>query len=338
MFIFSSLFLRFPFPWLLLQKMEKLRTAVLGPTESLLSSRLDYEEAARKAHRVNAAVLALGAALNEPRPATQEVAALKVAGEGDRVIGAAIALLPAQVHGTKGVPSLSNLQLRFSSVLHAARVASLTPEGTGVIGQAVGSAAAKLVVPATSALLPSSNSSSSSSSASSSSSSVSASSPVASPSTAPNTAAAMERSVTSMVAPFFSTAKDGVASLYSKLLGSSAGQEARAAAAGPAKELQDTAAAVKEAVRGATGKVKEVAAVAKERTQEVRSFNETLERVESMVQKGDLDGAVKILESLEGSPAEVAREWVEHARLRIATDRAASVARSRAVVLTAAMY
>jgi Mitochondrial inner membrane protein len=326
--------------------MERLREAVIGPTEALLASRLDYEDSARKAHRVNAAVLALTGALNEPRPATQEIAALKVAGEGDKVIGAALALLPPQVHGTKGVPTLSSLQLRFHHVLHAARVASLTPEGTGVIGQAVGTAAAKLVVPSSHALTSGGNAPSSSSSAASGTVVVSPSSAAApvvkpSPSTSPATAAAMERSLTGMIAPFFSTAKDGVSSLYSKLVGSSPSPSGSASSspidAAP-KELKETVAAVGEVVHKATGKVKEVAAVAKERTQEVRTFNETMEKADALVQKGDLDAAVKILEALEGSPAEVARDWVEQARLRIATDRAASVARSRAIVLTASMY
>jgi len=308
------------------QTVEALRTKAVAATAGLLQRRLEYEAAARRAHRVNASAMALLVALEGGRPATQEVAALRVAGEGDRVIEAALrSYLPAEAHSPRGVPTLGHLQLRFGSVLHAVRVAALTPEGKGVLGQAVGTAAARLVVPGADFPLRVVEGSAASSAAAPAQPVIEA---------APSTAAAKGRSLTTVVGPYIADFTGGVQSLWHTLTGSEAPGAAAPAAAeadSPLKPLVEGAAKAKEAVI-------DLASAAQEKTADIRHLNTLFDAAEAAVVAGDLDSAVLLLSRLPGFPGEAARDWVEQARLRIATDRATAVVRARAALLADSMY
>jgi len=85
-------------------------------------------------------------ALQRARPSTSELAGLQVAADGDAVILKALSMLPKEVHSTRGVASTNALQVRFMTASKAARTAALTPEGTGMLGQALGAATSRLVV------------------------------------------------------------------------------------------------------------------------------------------------------------------------------------------------
>jgi hypothetical protein len=312
---------------------EALRTKAVAATAGLLQRRLEYEAAARRAHRVNASAMALLIALEGGRPATQEVAALRVAGEGDRVIEAALrAYLPAEAHSPRGVPTLGHLQLRFGSVLHAVRVAALTPEGKGVLGQAVGTAAARLVVPGADSPLRVVDGSAVSSAAAPAQPVIEA---------APSTAAAQGRSLTTVVGPYLADFKEGVQSLWHTITGSepaAAGSGAPSAAAAAAAEAGSPLKPLVEGAAKAKGAVIDLASAAQEKTADIRHLNTLFDAAEAAVVAGDLDSAVLLLSRLPGFPGEAARDWVEQARLRIATDRATAVVRARAALLADSMY
>ena len=131
-----------------LKELEAMR-ARLAAVDALLATRAVYDHDAAAAHRTTLASLALIDALGKPVPASHEVAALLVAAEGrDPVVTWALASLPSQsVHAAKGVPTLHGLQTRFAAVQKAARRAALTPESSGILGQAVGAATSMLVIP-----------------------------------------------------------------------------------------------------------------------------------------------------------------------------------------------
>lgn len=139
--------------------------ARVAAVDALLASRGEYESASRRVHRVATAVAALNAALGgvtalsaspagRTGPATQEVAALTVASDGDAVMAKAAALLPPAVHTAGGVPTLHALQRRFDGVAKAGRRAALTPENSGVLGSAVGSVTSALLLPSGRASAP----------------------------------------------------------------------------------------------------------------------------------------------------------------------------------------
>jgi hypothetical protein len=312
---------------------EALRTKAVAATAGLLQRRLEYEAAARRAHRINASALALLVALEGGRPATQEVAALRVAGEGDRVIEAALrSYLPAEAHSPRGVPTLGHLQLRFGSVLHAVRVAALTPEGKGVLGQAVGTAAARLVVPGADSPLRVVEGGAASSAAAPAQPVIEA---------APSTAAAKGRSLTTVVGPYLADLAGGVQSLWRTVTGSEptpAGSGAPGAAAATAPEADSPLKPLVEGAAKAKGAVIDLASAAQEKTADIRHLNTLFDAAEAAVVAGDLDSAVLLLSRLPGFPGEAARDWVEQARLRIATDRATAVVRARAALLADSMY
>jgi hypothetical protein len=127
-----------------LQEITALHTRVAA-TNDLLQERKVYEKAAWSASRLHLAVLACEAALQRGSPATSEIAALQVAGDSDAAILKAIAQFPQAAQSAKGVSSLAAIQSRYVHVSKAARAAALTPEGAGIIGQAVGAATSVLL-------------------------------------------------------------------------------------------------------------------------------------------------------------------------------------------------
>jgi len=288
----------------------------VGGTEAFLASRVGYEAAARKVHRTAAAVLALEAALQRPAPATQEIAALSVAAEGDAVIQRAVSMLPPQAHAAAGVATVAALQMRYLAASRAARVAALTPEGTGIIGQAVGAAAAKLMVPASPVLAGGLSSGGSGAAA------------------APLPLTSEERSSSAFLGPLLSSAAASAVTAYVSIFGG--------AGAGTASSLAAQAGGVQAQLHDGAGKaveaVKELAAVAEDRNAAVNRVNSIFARADAAVAAGDLQAAVDALGGLSGYPLEAVRDWADAARVRVATDRAAAIARARAALLTAAMY
>ena len=133
-----------------LARVDALKAEVAG-TDSMLAARSEFERASRRAHQVAVAVDALRAALERPAPATQEVAALIVAGGNDPVLEAAVSLLPPCVHDPLGPPSRARLLAAFPHVASDGRRAAFTPPGLGRVGDVIGLAGASIFLPLDSA-------------------------------------------------------------------------------------------------------------------------------------------------------------------------------------------
>ena len=124
--------------------------ARLEAVDTFLAARSAYDEDSHREHKATLALLALLTALEKAGPASQEIAALGVALQGrDPLVSHALAMLPSEaVHSAQGVPTLHALQTRYAAVQKAARRAALTPESSGILGQAIGAATSMLVIPA----------------------------------------------------------------------------------------------------------------------------------------------------------------------------------------------
>jgi len=119
----------------------------LDMLESRLEVSRNYESGSRKAHRVSAAALALANKLEVGEGAAVEIAALKGAAGEEGVIASAVTMIPARAnHG--GVPTVSELQVKFDESYDVGREAAMVPEGrAGLEGQLLGKLFAKLSVP-----------------------------------------------------------------------------------------------------------------------------------------------------------------------------------------------
>lgn len=101
--------------------------------EAVFETDTDYEHVSWKVHRVSAALLAFELALQSSQPLRREIAALQHVTKGDPVLDAVLAGLPPAA--SEGVPTPSELQVRFPMVQKAAREAAFVPESSpGMVG------------------------------------------------------------------------------------------------------------------------------------------------------------------------------------------------------------
>jgi hypothetical protein len=115
----------------------KVLTEKLAQLESALEASQSRKEGSDKAHRLSAAALALSEKLETSQNAESELNALKAAAGKDGVIATALSTIPDSVKS--GVPTLSELQMRFNTVFKKARQAALVPAGRqGLEGQLAG--------------------------------------------------------------------------------------------------------------------------------------------------------------------------------------------------------
>jgi len=302
-----------PFPTL--QELGKLRSRV-DAAASLLAERSAYERAAHRQHRLALTTMALAAALERPAPATYQVAAVKVAGEGDAVVGKALSLLPADVHSVRGVPTLASLQTRYWKVADAIRVAAVVPEGTGAVGQVLGTATNALLIEGPTRSMDSYVDAAAVARAKAAAGVVER--PPAPPSPAPLTVAL----------------NSGVQAAWSTVAGWFGANVA------PSVPNTDdiVPAEVKQTVQKAVATAADLRATTRELTTDIERVHAIVEHASAAVATGDLAAAITHLSQVGGSGGEAARDWIRAARLRIATDDAASLLRARAAVLTAALY
>ena len=119
----------------------------LDMLESRLEVSRNYESGSRKAHRVSAAALALANKLEVGEGAAVEIAALKGAAGEEGVIASAVTMIPTRAN-YGGVPTVSELQVKFDESYGVGREAAMVPEGrAGLEGQLLGKLFAKLSVP-----------------------------------------------------------------------------------------------------------------------------------------------------------------------------------------------
>ena len=108
-----------------MKELDKLKAQVEALDE-VFKTDTDYEHLSWKVHKVSAALLAFELALQTSLPLKKELSALKNVTKGDPVLDAVLSSLPPVV--VDGVPTLSELQVRFPVVQAAAReAASATP-------------------------------------------------------------------------------------------------------------------------------------------------------------------------------------------------------------------
>lgn len=298
------------------QELRKLQVRV-GAVDEALKARGSYESAAQRLTRIALCTQALLLALNRPEPATQEVAALRVAAGDDPVVTRALAKLPAEVHSARGVPTMANLQTRFWVVAEAARVAAVVPEGTGAVGQAFGAATSALLIDKRPRSMDEYLSSPSATTAAAK---------------APAPAAAAE---THAEAPVLASA---ITSTWRAVVGAVSSLLPGSAAPGGSAPSSPLPAEVSQTAKQAVATVKELTDSAKELSSDISRTRTVVDTAAAQVAAGDLTAAIGTLHELGGSAGDVVSDWVAAARLRVAADQAAAIARTRAVLLTAALY
>lgn len=111
-----------------------------------LESRARYEQQARRVHRLQMAAAALWDGLERGKSLADEVAALRAASSGDRVVGAALDALPEAAFDRSGMPTRLSLHRRFDAAVDEARKAAMVPEEGGLLGHAMGSFFSRLLV------------------------------------------------------------------------------------------------------------------------------------------------------------------------------------------------
>jgi hypothetical protein len=115
----------------------KVLTEKMSQLEGALEASQSRKEGSDKAHRLSAAALALSEKLETSQNAESELNALRAAAGKDGVIATALSTIPESVRS--GVPTLSELQMRFNTVFKKARQAALVPAGRqGLEGQLAG--------------------------------------------------------------------------------------------------------------------------------------------------------------------------------------------------------
>ena len=338
-----------------LQRLQSLSTRVGALTE-LLQGRNDYELAAGRAARLTLSVAALADALQRRASATQEVAAVRAAaGEDCVIIQRALALLPPSAHSEAGTPRVIELQVAFRAVSEAGRRAP--PPGSGLLGRALSLAGATLVLPAQKGAAEAG--------ALVSDGAARVGAAVRGGSLAVKSAVAEENAPHPALAPVFRAAgglwealERGVAAAAGSALGAVEGAWGAASsavrgavatspppsAAAPASGSESSpspAAAVIPAELAATAQAKLAAGRAVFDVTEVRlrAAATLFDAAEAAVRKGDLGGAVELLQELQDQEGQGGtRAWVTAAKQRLAADRAVRLVRARADLEVAALY
>lgn len=305
---------------LFLQTITGLRARV-GALNELLDNRQAYERASTRVHRIELAALALVSALERTQPATQEVAALRVAGAGDPVIEKAVALLPSEAHTTRGIPPVSELQVRYAlGVAKAARIAAFTPTEGGMAGQIVGEAAARLPKSLRSILAEATGEDHAEEAAE------------------VETAAAAAAPASGPASPFSRIIGPIAQSEVAKSIKESIRGDSGLKVAVTPPAIVEKALAKREAAKANVTAIRASRAEARSEHQRV---TDALDYVEELVASGELEEALAFLSqltSVSGFVRESVTDWVKDAELRVAADRATRLAVARAAVLAAALY
>ena len=127
-----------------MEELDKLKAQVEALDE-VFKSDTDYEHLSWKVHKVSAALLAFELALQTSLPLQKELSVLKKVTKDDPVLDAVLSTLPPAVD--EGVPTLSELQVRFPTVQAAAREAAFVPESSpGMLGHLFGSVLAAVTI------------------------------------------------------------------------------------------------------------------------------------------------------------------------------------------------
>ena len=127
-----------------MEELDKLKAQVEALDE-VFKTDTDYEHLSWKVHKVSAALLAFELALQASLPLQKELSALKNVTKDDPVLDAVLSTLPPAVDD--GVPTLSELQVRFPTVQAAAREAAFVPESSpGMLGHLFGSVLAAVTI------------------------------------------------------------------------------------------------------------------------------------------------------------------------------------------------
>lgn len=127
-----------------LEELERLKAEVAA-LDRVFQTDTDYEHASYKVHRVSAAIMAFELGLLSSNPLKRELAALRHVTQGDAVLEPLLGSLPATVE--QGVPTLSELQVRFPTVQSAAREAAFVPESSpGMAGHMFATALAAVTI------------------------------------------------------------------------------------------------------------------------------------------------------------------------------------------------
>jgi hypothetical protein len=127
-----------------MEELDKLKAQVEALDE-VFKADTDYEHLSWNVHKVSAALLAFELALQTSLPLKKELSALKNVTKGDPVLDAVLSSLPPAVDD--GVPTLSELQVRFPVVQAAAREAAFVPASSpGMLGHMFGSVLAAITI------------------------------------------------------------------------------------------------------------------------------------------------------------------------------------------------
>lgn len=112
--------------------------AQMRELERTLADRTTYEAVSHKVHKLQLATMGIWAGMDKGEPLTEEMEALRVAGEGDEVVQLAVQSMPVPMQLT-GVASLRQLDGLFHDAISSARSAAMVPEDTsGPLGHALG--------------------------------------------------------------------------------------------------------------------------------------------------------------------------------------------------------
>lgn len=304
--------------------------------DDLLSSRNAYEKVASRTVRFALSVAALAKAVDTRFCATQPEAAVRVAaGADDALVAKAISMLPAAVYARDGVPTLTDLHMRFASVSTAGRRAA---GGTGVLGQALGIAGSTIVLPAQNALdavkcgffdgLQT----------------------IEDGAAAVGAAAVNAAAPYPFLAPVVSAVSSGLASASTAI-----GDVTKQVKEAISKTIEGAWGAIStpapaEALPLLTGSAADLAAEAKKKisagreafeisSQEVHRTAAIFDAAEAALAVGNLARAVEVLAVLRGTPAEAAVvDWLKVAEQRIAADRAVRLLCAKSNLMHASLY
>lgn len=147
-----------------------------------------------------------------------------------------------------------------------------------------------------------------------------------------------QSSSSTIVRPALQRAADAIKAAFSSLGAGDATKPAADAVAASTEKVQDSMKPIMDGAERVVTRAKELAAAAEEHSMDVARVSTLFERAGAAVDAGDLRTAIHLLSGLRGYAGEAVRDWIDVAAQRVATDQAVSVARARAVVLTARLY